>query len=934
MKTLIVEDDLMSQCVLAKLLAERGHEVVSYDNAEQAILAYQREFYPLLFVDVDLPGMDGLQFCKWVRAQPNGDKVFIMVATSSGQPEDLGEVLAVGANDFLPKPYDVGALHVRLTIAEGQMQDYFERKDLEDALRDSQQDCNRLFKTAHEGAWMLDSQFRTEYVNPQMAAMLGYPAEELDERAVIDFLAEPAAREAEKLFAQQREGKEIKKEIHFRRKDGSDFFAFLSAAPVRGNSGQFQGAFWLVADLSERKHLETELADTRKKYEAQVRDLTAELNKTRKSLQTESAECKKLEQTLQQVRAESNAQLRAESAEHARTADELKSEIASRRKLEGQLIKAREELAARVQESTAELRQVKEALQVEVRRRRESEEGLRKTRRELESQVQEQKDAFGRSVKELKAEQAARKQADEALQKARAEMELRGKHHAEELARAEQALAAEATERKRVAEELLTTREDLARRVREHMAEMLKAGDELKVVLAERKQAEEAHEQRLERASAELTSEAAARRCAEESLRKTREDFETRIANLVAQLDRVQQERASGRSNLESQLRHTEKMVAIGHLAGDAAHDFNNLLGVLQGYSTILAKEKDLQPDAADAVKQIASAVDRATVVTRQLLTFSRKQGIRLQTTDLNELISNLGKRLRRATEENIALQFNYSPNLAPVEVDSGLIEQAVMNLVSNAREAMPQGGQLTIATKLTEIDAAHVQDYSEARPGRFVCLTVSDTGCGMDAATVARIFEPFFTTKLSATGTGLGLAIVYDIVIQHQGWIEVQSHSGQGSTFNIFLPPSSKAIELPLPEKKQAVCGGTETVLLVEDEPAVLAMAQGILQRLGYQVVPAGSGDEALSMWLQNAPRVDLLLTDMVMPGSLNGRQLAERLLQDQSGLKVVYTSGYSMELVGPNLATGKDFFFLQKPYHPDLLAQTVRNCLDGKLP
>jgi len=196
MKTLIVEDDLMSQCVLAKLLAERGHEVVSYDNAEQAILAYQREFYPLLFVDVDLPGMDGLQFCKWVRAQPNGDKVFIMVATSSGQPEDLGEVLAVGANDFLPKPYDVGALHVRLTIAEGQMQDYFERKDLEDALRDSQQDCNRLFKTAHEGAWMLDSQFRTEYVNPQMAAMLGYPAEEVDERSVIDFLAEPAAREA------------------------------------------------------------------------------------------------------------------------------------------------------------------------------------------------------------------------------------------------------------------------------------------------------------------------------------------------------------------------------------------------------------------------------------------------------------------------------------------------------------------------------------------------------------------------------------------------------------------------------------------------------------------------------------------------------------------------------------------------------------------
>src|SRR5439155_20655372 len=206
-------------------------------------------------------------------------------------------------------------------------------------------DCGRAFKTANDGVCLLDDHFHIRHVNSQMAAMLGYQAEELIDRAVIDFLPEPAQREAEKLFAQQREGKEIKKEIHFRRKDGSDFFAFLSAAPVRSDSGQFQGAFWLVADLSERKHVETELADTRKKYEAQVRDLMAELNKTRKSLQTEAAECKELEQTLQQVRAESNAQLRAESAEHARTADELKSEIASRRKPEGQRIKAREELA-------------------------------------------------------------------------------------------------------------------------------------------------------------------------------------------------------------------------------------------------------------------------------------------------------------------------------------------------------------------------------------------------------------------------------------------------------------------------------------------------------------------------------------------------------------------------------------------------------------
>src|SRR2546426_111050 len=209
MKTLIVEDDMMSQCVLAKVLTERGHEVVSYENAEQAILAYQKQFYPLVFVDVGLPGMDGLQFCKWVRAQPNGGKVFMMVATSPGQPGDMGEVLAVGANDFLPKPYEVGALKVRLSIAEKQMKEFFERKD------------------------------------------------------------------------------------------GTECVTFLSAAPVRTESGEFRGSLWMVADLTGRKNLEAELIDTRRKSEGQVRDLTAELNQTRKSLQAESAERKKVEQTLQ-----------------------------------------------------------------------------------------------------------------------------------------------------------------------------------------------------------------------------------------------------------------------------------------------------------------------------------------------------------------------------------------------------------------------------------------------------------------------------------------------------------------------------------------------------------------------------------------------------------------------------------------------------------
>src|SRR5207302_1962542 len=319
------------------------------------------------------------------------------------------------------------------------------------------------------------------------------------------------------------------------------------------------------------------------------------------------------------------------------------------------------------------------------------------------------------------------------------------------------------------------------------------------------------------------------------------------------------------RLSLESQQRQAQKMESIGQLAAGVAHDFNNLLGVVQGYSTLLMEEKDIKPEMAEALTQIALATDRASHLTRQLLTFSRKQVLHVRNIDLNELINNVGKLLRRAIGESIALQFNHSPNLPAVEADTGMMEQVVMNLDINARDAMPEGGQLTIGTRAIDVDEAHVRRNPEARAGRFVCLAVA-------------------------------------------------------------APPQSA--------EKSAVRGGTETILLVEDEPAVLVMAKGILQRLGYQVRAAASGDEAVPIWQQHSSKINLLLTDMVMPGSLSGRELAEKLLQEKPDLKVVYASGYSMDLVGPGLATSENFVFLQKPYHPEALAKILRNCLDGKLP
>ena len=281
---------------------------------------------------------------------------------------------------------------------------------------------------------------------------------------------------------------------------------------------------------------------------------------------------------------------------------------------------------------------------------------------------------------------------------------------------------------------------------------------------------------------------------------------------------------------------------------------------------------------------------------------------------------------------EDIALEIRYQPNLPHIEAGTGMIEQIAMNLAVNSRDAMPQGGKLLIVTSAVEIEAAHARRHPEARPGWFVCLTVTDTGCGMDHKVLQRLFEPFFTTKEVGKGTGLGLATIYGMVKQHQGWIEVQSEMGAGSTFKVYLPVAGEtrvAPAAPIVEPK-AVRGGEETILVVEDETGLLELVRNVLQGYHYHVLAASSGVEALRVWDEHDGRVDLLLTDMIMPGGMTGNGLAAKLRKQKPGLKVIYSSGYSSELMeegsGANNTT-----FLAKPYLPLQLAQTVRKCLDA---
>ncbi len=387
------------------------------------------------------------------------------------------------------------------------------------------------------------------------------------------------------------------------------------------------------------------------------------------------------------------------------------------------------------------------------------------------------------------------------------------------------------------------------------------------------------------------------------------------------------------RLDLEAQLRQAQKMESVGQLAAGVAHDFNNMLTIIEGHSSALLAKPWLASEVLDPVQAVYFAAERAAALTRQLLMFSRKNIMQTRQLDLREVVGNVTKMVRRLIGENITLEFQAPEGLPPVHADPGMIEQVVINLAVNARDAMPRGGSLTIGVSTVDLDAAYREMHPEARVGRFVQLRVSDTGIGMDSATLIRIFEPFFTTKEVGKGTGLGLATVYGIVKQHDGWIEVSSEVNKGTTFDAFFPrdePAAAAAAGKESDTDAPAAGGNETILLVEDEPALLEMSRDILQDCGYRLLEASSGKEALELWRVRANEIDLLFTDMVMPGGISGVDLAQKLLADRPGLKILFTSGYTASDLNTEFLTRTRARFLPKPYSQDTLARAVRDCLD----
>jgi PAS domain S-box-containing protein len=386
---------------------------------------------------------------------------------------------------------------------------------------------------------------------------------------------------------------------------------------------------------------------------------------------------------------------------------------------------------------------------------------------------------------------------------------------------------------------------------------------------------------------------------------------------------------------LEADLRQAQKMEAVGQLAGGVAHDFNNLLTVIRGNAELVLMQEKLRAEASGCLKHVIAAAERAAKLTQQLLLFSRKQVMQSQPARLNEVIANLTKMLQRVIREDIVLECRYAEPLPLVHADAAMLEQAMLNLVVNARDAMPRGGHLLISTEKLRLDETAARNHPEGRPGEFVCLTVKDTGSGVAPENLHRIFDPFFTTKEPGKGTGLGLSTVYGIIKQHSGWVEVSSQLDAGTRFSIYLPALAVSTRAAAPPPGETgLRGGTETILLVEDDDSVRLITQRVLERFNYQVYGATCATDALDLWDRHKADVALLLTDVVMPDGMSGWELADRLRAQKPRLKVIVMSGYSPEVTGKDAGSidRNHSYFLQKPCPAQDLIQTVRRCLDEK--
>ncbi len=768
------------------------------------------------------------------------------------------------------------------------IQDITDRKRAEEAIRENEKKYSDLIGSLQEGIWLIDKNAYTTFVNPPMAQMLGYTADEMQGKHLFDFMDEKDIEIASKKLENRRSGIKEQHEFEFRRKDGSSVFTLLETSSIIDKDGNYAGAIAGVIDITGRKQADRALYESEEKYRTILESIeegyyetdikgnftffndsmckisgypsnelmrmndrdfltpeTArniykifnEIYRTEKPARIVAHELIKKDRS--RINVEISASLIKDSKGKPAGFRGFVWDVTEAKKIEAELIKTKDFLQ-NIFNSSAECI----------------------TTTDLHGNIiyvsPRMKDILGYDQKELIGEKAY-------------SLYSNGKEDAEEIMKT------------------ITEKGEL----RNHEMKLVKKDGGLVDI----------------KLSASLLKD---------------EKGET-IGTLGIYSD-ITEEKI-----LDAQLKQAQKMEAIGTLAGGVAHDFNNILTTIIGNAELILLTVGKNVSLCEEIKEIKMAGERGAALTRQLLAFSRKQMIQPKILDLNKLLAGIKKMLVRLIGENIEILVIPEPGLWQVEIDPGQMEQVVMNLVVNARDAMPDGGKLTIQTANTYLDEDYFseQNILEDQPGSYVMVAVSDTGSGMDKVTQEHIFEPFYSTKEKGKGTGLGLSTVYGIVKQNKGFIWVYSEPGQGTTFKIYLPSAREGVKTE--EKVLASVkdlGGSETVLVVEDNVSLLNFAQKTLRKYGYNVLTANNGEDALRICKEHSGQIDLLLTDVVMP-MMSGKQTVERLQPLYPQMKVIYMSGYTDDSIVHLGVLEPGLNFLEKPFSPEALAVKVREVL-----
>ena len=904
LRVLNVEDSERDVALLRRHLSHAGYELISerVETPQTMRAALEMQEWDVILCDYSMPHFNALSALALLK-EIELDIPFIIISGTIGEGVAV-EAMRAGANDYLMKD-NLARLAPTIEREMHDAENRRARRRAEAELRHSEAQYRRLIDTASEGIWIADARAHITYANQRLAEMLGYTVEEMIGRSAFEVLDDDTRAGMKVNWQRRLQGIEEQYDLRLIRKDGSALWVILSATPIRDEQGQVTGALAMLTDITRRKQTEEEKAQ----FAAQIEEQRQRLNNIVASVPGVVWEAwGEPDAATQRINFVSDyvETMLGYSVEEWLSTPNFWLSIVHPDDRERTARSAAADFASGKSSNTLEFRWV-------------AKDGRVLWVQSISAVIT---DHEGRPVglRGVTIDISEGKRAEEAVKQA------------EEKYRSIFENAVEGIFQSTADGRFISVNPAMARILGYESPEELIAH---RTDIGTQHYVDENSRAVLEPM---LTAHGVAVGYECEVYRKDRSKIWT-VENVRAIRDEGGAalyyegsiEDITERKTLEEHVRQSQKLEAIGMLAGGIAHDFNNLLTVIGGYSDLtLARLREEDPLRSN-ISEVKKAAERAAGLTRQLLAFSRKQVLQPKVLDLNAVVSELEKLLRRLIGEDIGFRTALESSLGSVKADPGQIEQIIMNLAVNARDAMPRGGKLTIETQNVDLDEYYAKRHIAVIPGPYVMLAVSDTGTGIDQETQARIFDPFFTTKEAGKGTGLGLSTVYGIVKQSGGNIWVYSEVGRGTTFKVYLPRVDEgAQEYKRGAETEGAIQGAETVLVAEDEEMVRKLACKVLEMTGYQVLEAANGSTALLICERHKEPIHLVITDVIMP-EMSGRELADRLAQLRPEMKVLYMSGYTDNAIVHHGVLDEGASFIQKPFATHALARKVREVLDA---